>query len=811
MREKFTVSLFVFLIVLGALIFFVSNSVYAQNGFNIVAQNTLQVGESIYLTGTICPNPDNAFSFIVTVNYTSSSGQVFSKNVQVGYGTVSLCNSSFVIDPKTYFNRTGSWQVQAKAEWVDSNDVAHTLYSNVFNFTVVQQVTTSTTSSTSTSQNSSSTSTKTTSTTTTSSLSTSETSSQQCGFISGICVQNIPSNGLAYFENITLGQNSAASIQFNITSPSYLGYFAVSNPGPVEEAVFSLDQYDSFLQYGSATGVSICNGSIASFSGSCGKSLLNGLLILPGEYYLTVYSPDRLNQVYFGYNASYTLRVVNSTTYVGSFINPSGTFVSDSFLIHSVTLGSPSVLKLFGISTTPVRYLVVDLLHNESLVFESNYLTTTNLNGTMPKNTVEPFYLISLPAGFYKLIIEGEQQVNTEVYFEYQIIPAYVDPYYIILLSRLGIIPQSSSQPMGVASFGIYNDSKRITPYQESINTSAIAGATLINNITVSNDSIQTPPYNATNQLNAVLVVTDNTGQSYAYWTQNVMKFDTKDKVLLFADDIFNFTGSGAELTNSSVTSSSGGFVSGGSYEIHNNLNYYLHGYKSYTLPLSYVLVMTETVIPGTGVLVNMTDNIIQGMAKTGPITFDSILIHDANIKNAFFYVSGNEYTPAGLEGFHLFYDAENIFGGGGGGSAASFSALDAKVNLAYFNETTGNYTFFPSAYSFGADTAETAVKVHATYLGNGAVGLSIGKENWDYIYPSTQVNQTTTQSQTTQGQTTQSQETSSNGKTSQVLQTGSNHLIEELAVASVAAASAIAGLMTLLKRRRQVPPPPPP
>ncbi|MCL5068813.1 MAG: thermopsin [Thaumarchaeota archaeon] len=514
----------------------------------------------------------------------------------------------------------------------------------------------------------------------------------------------------------------------NVTEPSYMGYFALGSSATVDEAVMSSDQYFAFSQYGG----NICDGSAASYSESCGQSILNGLLILPGSYYLVV-SSQSSTQVNFGYNASLALQVENATTHVGAFITLSADSHAD-FMVHDITIGSPSAMQIFGISTQPVDYQVTDLLQKQ-VVFTSADLTTTNLNGTMPQQSVQPYYDLSLSPSLYQLTISNPQSSDTEVYFEYQITPAFVNPFKTIIENNVGLVSYPSA-PMGAVSYGVYNNSGTITPYAQPIMTEAISGATMINAIQT---NITTANYeDASNQLNGMLVVNNNDGSSYVYWSQDVPAFLTHYNELELDDDVLNVTGDYATLTNQSITSPYNNIVSQGYFGIQNNPQYYMNsGLQSYTLPLEYTMVMDESVSPGVGVTINMSVDFIKGVQHPGLVTFDQITIHDPNVQTAYFYVSGTEYTPGGLAANKMYYDAENIFGGGGGGAEGYFTQFSAHVNIGYWNSEAQNFTVFPSAYTFGGDTGETAANIHETYDGSGVVGLDVGSANWQYIYPS--------------------------------------------------------------------------
>ena len=778
-----------------------------QNGFDISSQTTISLGQSIDLRGTVCPNPSNTFEFVVVVNYTDPTGQVVSKNEQIGYGTVSLCSAPFNIDTMTIFNTTGTWQVVAQAQWVDGSGSSQTMNSNAISFNVVVSQS-ATTNSTTTSSVASTTLISTTTTSTsiisTFSSSSSNTCSTGCGAV------GTPTSTSS--QNVTLNKGQVSSLVVNITGPSYLAYYAVSAGGAIEEAVLSADQYNTFTQYGQT--LSLCDGSAASYSASCGTSLINGLLIYPGTYYLTVYSPQSTTKVYYGYNSSLSLQVVNATTFVGAF------FTLDSqsngnFLVHPVTLGSPSTLQLFGISTQPVQYVVQNLLANRSVVFKTPYLTTTNLNGTMPTQTISPYYYVSLPPGLYNIeAMNGESSV-TDAYIEYQLIPAYVNPYYLSMENQIFGGGPTTSRPTGVASFGIYNSSGSILPYPQPINTSGLVGGVLIN--AIKTNITQANYEDASNQLNGMLVVLNKDGTQGVYWAQDVPAFVTSQNKMELDDDVLNVSGDYANLYNTTITSPYNNIVSydpssgQGYFGIQDNNSYYMNsGLLSYTLPLQYAAIMNEGVIPGAGVEINMSVDFLKGVSHLGVVTFDQIMIHDPDIQDAYFYVSGTEYTPAGLVADRMFYDAENIFGGGGGGASGYFTQFNATVNVGYWNDQSQNFTLFPSAYSFGADTGESADNLHSSYLGNGAVGLSVGNTDWGYLYPSTMASNSTTRVVGGGTGSSITTVTSTSSRTNTTTNNGPSGFVTDLVIVAIVAIAGVASLF-LLRKRKVLPLPPPP
>jgi thermopsin len=107
---------------------------------------------------------------------------------------------------------------------------------------------------------------------------------------------------------------------------------------------------------------------------------------------------------------------------------------------------------------------------------------------------------------------------------------------------------------------------------------------------------------------------------------------------------------------------------------------------------------------------------------------FDELTLHDPTATSAYFYVSGNSTTPEGT-----FYDTEFVFGGENDGESTNFNQLSASVQLFYDNSTGGALSYFPSYYSFGQDTAESADNIHVVYS-DGEAELSPGTVNYVYL-----------------------------------------------------------------------------
>ncbi len=335
-------------------------------------------------------------------------------------------------------------------------------------------------------------------------------------------------------------------------------------------------------------------------------------------------------------------------------------------------------------------------------------------NGTSTQGTVH------VAKGDYFLVFYAYDG-NANITFGYDLFPT--SPY--------SAGPLSSPQSSGIASFGLYNDSGKVTPYdvtaQEVVGVSDISSLLAHNSTAgLSNSTVS----GTTLQLNTVLVVNERGGAQQVYWAQDTPDFVTSASQVSYGDNVWNYSVSGY-LSNSTITSSNGGnayYDSQGGVAQY----YYANGLSNstYAFPFNLALAVIEAVSPGKGVVVEMGAQILRnGQQVASPMDwFDNVTIHDTTVTSAYFYVSGNNTAPDGS-----FYDTELVFGGENNGESTNFNQMSASLQLFYGNSTNGVLSYFPSYFSFGGDTAEAADNLHMAYSGNGVVQLSPGPV--DYVY----------------------------------------------------------------------------
>ena len=332
------------------------------------------------------------------------------------------------------------------------------------------------------------------------------------------------------------------------------------------------------------------------------------------------------------------------------------------------------------------------------------------------QNSSAVTHSLKVSEGLYYLVF-FTYGYSANVTYNLQTFP--ISPYYSY--------PLTPPEPTGVASFGLNNASGVVTPY--TIKSTDVIGIADIASMQAYNASASF--YNdtlsgATLQLNSILVVNELGGNQQVYWTQDTPDFVTSASVVSWADNIWNGSVSGF-MSNSTISSPDGG------YAYPANPGYYYSfqsSNSSYSFPFMLALIMSETTIPGTGVLVQIGAQVMgNGSASAQAIDwFDNATIHDASVQSAYFEVSGNATAPDGL-----FYESELVFGGEGNGESTGFTALNAALGLYYGNSTSGVQTAYPTDYTFGGNTGEAADNLQVTYTGNGISTLSLGTP--DYVY----------------------------------------------------------------------------
>jgi hypothetical protein len=454
------------------------------------------------------------------------------------------------------------------------------------------------------------------------------------------------------------------------------------------------------------------------------------------------------------------------------------------------TVSSSSTVSFVVSSNTP---LSTALMNSAQFTSFNDYETDLSdslylVNASSAQDTLKE------PTGTYYLVFYAYGS-TANVYFNLESNP--VDPYYYI--------PLLPPEPTGIASFGLYNASGNAVPYQ--VETSEVVGigdvsAMQAYNATASSD--QSNISGATLQLNTVLVVNESNGGQQSYWIQNTPDFVTSAPTVAFGDNIWNFSVSGI-LSNSTVTSTVGGAVY--TFPDDGTTGYY-YSYEAnnmtYSYPLGIALLAQESVDPGVGVVVDLGAQLFQnGGGTVTPVEwFDNATISDPLVQSAYFFVSGSQTAPDGL-----YYDTELVFAGENNGEATDFTQMSSSLGLFFDNATSGMLQSFPSLYTFGGDTSESADNLQVSYSGNGFAQISTGTPNYVYLgpasgtisFPLSTLNSTTTATSSQSSSSSSVTQTTTAPTTSVQSSSGSSSASIAITPSYVAVASLTASAMALV------------
>ncbi len=248
----------------------------------------------------------------------------------------------------------------------------------------------------------------------------------------------------------------------------------------------------------------------------------------------------------------------------------------------------------------------------------------------------------------------------------------------------------SEPAPMGIADYGITQSG---SAYR--YNTTSFTGEVNLTDLSTysSSSRIKCCRNTMTFQLNLNMKFTDG-GNTYVYWAQDVMFYNTSSREMEFIDNIWNMSSSQQTLKPNSVSGN-------GNSSSYNGTSYY------YDCSL---LSQSVAKLPGKFLMrINVTtyDNqphlIFMYMTSHTWVAYDNVtfpFVHNLS-SNPVFCVDGYTYEPDG----YSFYDAELIMGGPGNGSATMNLGSSLSLSLDFWNGH--NYEAIPNAYNFGSDTAE--------------------------------------------------------------------------------------------------------
>jgi len=300
--------------------------------------------------------------------------------------------------------------------------------------------------------------------------------------------------------------------------------------------------------------------------------------------------------------------------------------------------------------------------------------------------------------------------------------------------------PQKES-PVGVASYGIYNNSGSLQTY--SINSSEVVGKANISSIA----ALTTWDYGgvdyspsfsslacvdcASLQMNVNAIVQTSEGEQ-VFWIQNALPFanTATHQVLLPIGIVWNLTTANADITPYAI-----GTGSPSPLGPLNNIVYgfgsFLGPQTSYTLPLT-VKMITSISSSTKGVNVSLSDVPFgNGTLAGGDYTFGRVYIPISNVISASIVVTTSAYPWRYNPGAYPTFNSELVWTGYCCAQTTEFTEMNSNLSLLYLNSN-GRLGPYPSVYSFG-DVVETAnnLRVIPTQTGGHVV---TGENNNTYL-----------------------------------------------------------------------------
>jgi len=524
-----------------------------------------------------------------------------------------------------------------------------------------------------------------------------------------------------------IAPDSTKNITLEIKVPSYAynGSIILEENYKIDHAYYRYTSH-SQLNLTSTKGliVKITTGSNSNFSILTTQQYANFSLNKP---YATIYSKNtNASSILFLSNLTkgdyYLLLLSNSSNATFNFITATPTFYkfTEGTGILNFTINNVSIVNFTTASTYPVKIHLLEGNKTQSLI----NITEENTSGIW-------WNYRNLNAGNYA--IEFNTTKNSTCFVSINITPELVNPFYYVFQNK-----SSGALPVGIASYGLYNNlNASVKTYQ--IKTDEVVGIANISAIKAYN---ATPPknvskYGASLQLNVMMNGYNEQDKKLTYWLQDVVDFNTSDNNFYLADNIWN-----SSLPRANMTEVIGmGNLSTSNYTTYNQKFYvytYPKYYMNYSLPLSVRLIIKvngNKISFGYQILKNdfcnfypnsftCRDEYLNATPQSA-IFYDNVTI--PNLNNYSILVTPYYYTPSTLTNSSNYYDAELIFGGESNGENTTFSSMNATLSL-YYNKD-GALEEFPSYYSFGRDTAESAYNLN-TLIMNETGRVEIGTLN---------------------------------------------------------------------------------
>ena len=282
----------------------------------------------------------------------------------------------------------------------------------------------------------------------------------------------------------------------------------------------------------------------------------------------------------------------------------------------------------------------------------------------------------------------------------------------------------SAPAPMGLGDFGIQNEGGTnvgTISYTDSVRAS------------VTFNSLEplyldaAGPDQFTIQENTVLTnvnVLGTTGNQY--WIQNVPVYYASEDLLVFEDNIWNFSNPSFNFPSNGI------YAHGPLGSVEDNEVYIGIGEQAFTIapPFTVTTYNNATLLDGrAAVFFNYT--VSQGGASASGSYDFAVFNSTGTPAPPTYQINGQEPNPTGF----LLNDAEIMLGGPGGGSTTNFLGFSGGMTLATQPNGSSTYQDVPAAFDFGTDTGETSAGI-AEYSTGGAHPSAVLGAGPSLLYP---------------------------------------------------------------------------
>jgi thermopsin len=282
----------------------------------------------------------------------------------------------------------------------------------------------------------------------------------------------------------------------------------------------------------------------------------------------------------------------------------------------------------------------------------------------------------------------------------------------------------NSPAPMGLGDFGIQEEG--------GVNVGTISYTSSVR-ASVTFDSLEplyldaAGPDQFTVQANTVLTnvnVLGTTGNQY--WIQNVPVYYASEDLLVFEDNIWNFSNPYFNFPSNGI------YAHGPLGAVYGNEVYIGIGEQEFTIapPFTVTTYNNATLLDGRpAVFFNYTLT-QHGVSVSGSYDF-AVFNSSGAVAAPTYQINGQAPNPTGF----LLNDAEIMLGGPGGGSETNFLGFSGGMTLATLPNGSATYQDVPSAFDFGTDTGETSAGI-AEYSTGGAHPSAVLGSGPSLLYP---------------------------------------------------------------------------